>query len=142
VGPALRATAAVGPLLLSGEAAALYDGAWSPLVSAQASTSGLSLRGEVSADRQFVALRTEGLWAVEAGALAAADTALAWADVTWHPGRLVVGGGLSRGFGTDDVPSGAARVGYDDGCSALLVSAGFAPDRDLPDLGLKLQLRK
>ncbi len=141
-GPSVRATAAVGALVLSGEAAALYDGAWGPLVSAQASNDTLAARAELSDEQALLALRTRGIWSVEAGAMTSADTALGWGDVTWHPGRFVIGGGVTQGFAADAEPNGVARVGYDDGCSSLLVSAGFSPDRELPDVGLKLQLRK
>lgn len=142
IGPSVRATAAWGQLLLSGEAAALYDGDWSPLLSGQVSGESLSARAELSDTQALAALRTHGVWSVEAGALSSADTSLGWADLTWHPGRLVLGGGVTQGFAPDALPTGVARVGYDDGCSALLVTAGFTPDRTLPDVGLRLQLRK
>ena len=141
-GPSVRASAAVGAFVLSAEAAAVYDGAWTPLLGGQATTSDLTLRAEVTDAHQLIAVRTHGTWAVEAGVLASADTSIGWGDLTWHPGRLVVGGGASLGLEAGALPNGVARVGYDDGCSALLLSAGFSPDRDLPDFGLALQLRK
>jgi len=143
-GPDLRAATALGDVVLSGDGALLVDdhGVLLPTVTVTASGETLSLRAEASPARQLAELQTHGLVALDLGALAAADTALGWADLTLHPGRLLVGGGVSRGFAADDLLSGAARLGYDDGCSSLVLTAAFSPDRALPDFGAQLVLRK
>lgn len=144
VGPDLRAATVLGDVVLSGDGALLVDdqGALLPTATVTASGETLSIRAEASPARQLAEVQTHGLVALDLGALAAADTALGWADVTLHPGRLLVGGGVSRGFAADDLLSGAARLGYDDGCSSLVLTAAFSPDRALPDFGAQLVLRK
>jgi hypothetical protein len=139
-----RQPAGFGAAVLTGEGALLVDttGALVPAARVTAASDNVSVRVDATAARQAVAVQTHGLVAVDAGALRAADTALGWADVTLHPGRLLVGGGVSRGFAAADPLSGAARLGYDDGCSSLVFTAAFSPDRALPDVGAQLVLRK
>ncbi|MSQ00578.1 MAG: hypothetical protein EXR71_01635 [Myxococcales bacterium] len=142
LGPSVRAETALDGTVLTGEAAVVWDGAWTPLASVQAAGADVVARAELAPTRQLLAIRTHGAVEVDAGVLFSADTAVAWADASLHVKRIVVGGGASRGLLADDAPSGVARLGYDDGCSALLLSAAFAPDRALPDFGVRLELRK
>ncbi|GDX82423.1 hypothetical protein LBMAG42_42340 [Deltaproteobacteria bacterium] len=143
-GPTLRASAALGPNVLSGEATALLglDGGITPKLTINASSEAWSARAESDGDAAALQLQTRGVVALDVGALLAPDAQLGWADLTWHPGRLVLGGGASRGFSETDPLTGSARLGYDDGCSSLVLSAAFSPDRALPDVGLALALRK
>ncbi len=142
LGPDVRAETVIDGTVLTGEAAVVWDGQWTPLVSVQAAGADVLARAELAPTRQLLAVRTQGAVEVDAGVLFSADTAVAWADATLHIKRLVVGGGASRGLLPEDAASGVARLGYDDGCSALVVSAAFAPDRELPDFGVRLELRK
>ncbi len=142
LGPDVRAETVIDGTVLTGEAAVVWDGEWTPLVSVQAAGADVLARAELAPTRQLLAVRTQGAVEVDAGVLFSADTAVAWADAALHIKRLVVGGGASRGLLPDDAANGVARLGYDDGCSALVVSAAFAPDRELPDFGVRLELRK
>ncbi len=78
-----------------------------------------------------------GLWLSRS-----AGTTLIGADVTIHPGRLVAGGGVSRSLEAGEWAGAGLRLGYDDGCSSLLVSGNFSPDRTLPDVSAQLIIRK
>lgn len=142
VGPDLRAETAVGGVVLRGEVAALWDGAWNPMLAIEAAGGGATGRAELTPERQVFTVRTTGRFAVDAGVLAVADTAVAWGDLTWHPGRLVLGGGVVQGLALGDTPSASARVGYDDGCSSAVLRGDWSPDRTLPDLSLAVELRK
>lgn len=143
-GPSARASAAIGSTILTSEAALLlgFDGGMTPTLAVNAANEAWAARAETDGERAALQVQTQGVVALVAGTLVAPDAQLGWVDVTWHPNRLVLGGGVSRGFAADDPLTGAARLGYDDGCSSLVLNAAFSPDRELPDVGLSLALRK
>lgn len=143
-GPTARASTALGPAILSGEATALLGlgGEITPKLTINAASDAWAAHTESDGEAAALQFQTRGLVAIDVGALIASEAQLGWADLTLHPGRLVLGGGVSRGFAEADPISGAARLGYDDGCSSLMLNAAFSPDRTLPDLGLALVLRK
>ena len=144
VGPSARASTAAGDTVVSAEAAVLVGvaGAATPALSVDAAGPGWSARTEAVGDRLSVAVQTHGQVALDVGTLVSPDAQLSWIDLTFRTGRVLVGGGISRGLGPDDPLYGAARIGYDDGCSSLVMSGAFSPDRALPDVGLSLALRK
>ena len=144
VGPSARASTAAGDTVVSAEAAVLVgvDGAATAALSVDAAGSGWSARTEAVGDRLSMQVQTHGQVGLDVGTLLSPDAQLSWIDLTLHMGRFIVGGGISRGLGPDDPLHGAARIGYDDGCSSLVISGAFSPDRELPDVGLSLALRK
>ena len=68
------------------------------------------------------------------------DLWLAWSDATVAPGRLRVGAGVTWDVGREAFAGASARLGYDDGCVNAWLTAGFAPDRAVPDVGLILRV--
>lgn len=66
-----------------------------------------------------------------------------WTSTDVRIARLRLGGSLSTPLDVT-VPQWSAGLlaGYDDGCSRLLVTAGLAPDRALPDVGLQFEVRR
>jgi hypothetical protein len=95
--------------------------------------------GEVGLNLHPFALRVGGVHQTENG------TWVAWASTDLNLYRMRLGAALSTPLApASDAPAWTARLsgGYDDGCTALLVTAAMAPDRDLPDLGLKFAIRR
>jgi hypothetical protein len=125
---------------------ALYldtDAQFSGVFRADASMKGLTGMVDIQEQSQQLRLVLGG----EPFALGLSSThteAVWWSgiDTTWHWKRLVLGGGVSGEFLAPAWSGALGRIGYDDGCTSLIVSAGFAPDRSLPDLGMQLVLRQ
>ena len=106
---------------------------------------GAALSGSAYADPDVQLAQVSGTFdpvTVTLGSTRAEDLWLAWADtgVAWR--RLRVGGGLGWDLQGKGFTVANARVGYDDGCAAITLTAAFAVDRDLPDLGLAATLRR
>ncbi|NTV97119.1 MAG: hypothetical protein HGA75_17180, partial [Thiobacillus sp.] len=101
-----------------------------------------SLWAHATDDLQSGGLKWTGVLGGGLGALRTDWSALAWANLDLHVGRFISGVGSSVDLEAIEPSGASAYVGYDDGCSALRVTAGFAPDRALPDVGLKVEWRK
>ncbi len=154
VGPALRAQAVAGTTVAGIAVATPLDntGELEPELSVDLAGERLSLRGDVSLDQQSVDLRATSDLGGGLGFLHAGDVWLGWGEVSLKTGRLVAGAGLTLDLAAEDtdpwalvpvaVEGASLRLGYDDGCSAILLSSALSPDRALPDVGVQLLLRR
>lgn len=105
------------------------------------------LRGQLDPDQQAAALRwrggpeltmgvvhTDALWVLTQAAMVGV-------------GRLRIGDSVGYDPLTGALTELVGRIGYDDGCSSLTLSAAYSADRNadgyvLPEMGLSLVLRK
>jgi hypothetical protein len=149
IGPSLAMQTTVkGTVLVASAGIPWTEHGFSPTLGLSASGPAGSVRAEVGPAVQTGELAiAPGPLQVTLGGTHASGLGLAWADVGIHPGRLVAGGGLTWDFLADEGDLGAlsgasARLGYDDGCVAGTLTAAFAPDRTLPDLGVAFALRR
>lgn len=143
----------------AGTRADVVSGDWLLSASAHAGTDERGLTGRAEADLDGpVHLTLRAGRRQQAGTLGLTTHAMSWtlggahrtADGQWlgwgqadlHVGRLRLGGGVSTPIGVPAAWSARGLVGYDDGCTRLLVSAAMAPDRPLPDMGLTLTVRR
>jgi len=144
-GPSLRVEAAGAPGVVQTELVAGFaaDGDFVPsgTLAVRAGPVDLDLGADPDQQRVRVGVR-EGAVSVSVGSLRAEPLWLAWGDVDLAPGRVRAGGGLTWDLGEAGWSGASARLGYDDGCAAAMLTAGFGPDRTLPDLGLSLRLRR
>lgn len=144
VGPSLRAQTALGDAVVGGEGRVGWDGeGWRPMVALDAQAGAWSLAGRADTDVQYGALR----WAPDPVTLAvgganAEGLALAWGDAGVRVGRLVAGAGGAWDVGANVHAGADARLGYDDGCVAATITARFAPDREAPDFGAGVVVRR
>lgn len=146
VGAGTRADAVFGDWLLSASAHAGVDES-GPTARVTADADGpvqLAIRAGRRQQGGSVGVSTAAVrWTLGGQHRSADGQWLAWGDADAHLGRLRVGGGLSTPLGAD-TPAWSARalLGYDDGCTRMLVTASVAPDRALPDLGLTVSVRR
>ncbi len=153
-GPALRAQAVAGKTVAGVAVATPIDntGEVGPELSLDLAGERLSLRGDATAEQQSVELRGTSDVGGGVGFLHAGEAWLGWGDLNAKAGRLVAGVGLTLDLAAEDadpwslapvaVEGASLRLGYDDGCSALLLTSALSPDRALPDLGLQFLLRR
>jgi hypothetical protein len=143
-GPALRASTALADGGVGFDAALLQDGAgWRPAATIDVHLARLALRAQADPAVQAGEVRwMPGPVTVAVGTTHADPLWLAWGDTGVAVGRLRTGAGLSWDLGQRAFAGADARIGYDDGCAAALITARFAPDRALPDLGLAVTLRR
>lgn len=142
-GPYGRAETVLGATVISAEAWARWtDAGFEPSGQARVSGGPWSLEAGAEPERQW------GRGAARLGALSAGvggvhegEVALAWGEADLAPGRARVGGSLAWDLAAGSWSGADARVGYDDGCVAIGLRAGFSPDRALPDLGLAAEVR-
>ena len=148
VGAGTRADAMFGDYLLTASGHAGVDET-GPTARASVDLDGplhLALRagrrqqaGEVGVNLEAVTLRLGGVHQTARGQW------IAWAATDVHLHRMRLGAALSTPVdSSSSEPEWTARFygGYDDGCTQLLVTAAMAPDRELPDLGLKFVVRR
>jgi hypothetical protein len=143
VGPAVRGEAVAGKLLAAGEAALAFDGAtWAPDATVELHGEHAQVRGEWGDGVRLVEARWAAPLGGSVGLAKAPELWLAWAGANATLGRAVAG--VESGYDLDArALSGVAlRLGYDDGCSSLTGTASLSPDRELPDFGVAVVLRK
>ena len=143
-GPAIRASTATRTGGVDVDAALLQDGTgWRPAASVDVHLARISVRGQVDPEVQAGEVRwMPGPLTLAAGTAHAAELWLGWGDAALALGRLRTGAGLAWNLDAVAYSGADARLGYDDGCTAATLTARFAPDRAVPDLGLALTLRK
>lgn len=155
-GPAARVSTGWSAGTVGLDAAVLHDGAtWRPAAALDVATERVSARLRYAPDVQVGEVRwSPGALTLTGGAAHADGLAgspddgvpatlwLGWADASVRWRRLRVGGGAAWDLGRGAFSGADARLGYDDGCAAVGVSARFSPDRPLPDLGLSATLRR
>ncbi|MFZ5477703.1 MAG: hypothetical protein ACOZNI_13090 [Myxococcota bacterium] len=137
-GPSVRAQAA----FLGGEAALGWtEAGWRPEVAVEVLGDVVSARVQADPKVQAASLTASlgGVTAV-AGSARAASLWLGWGDATVRIGRLVSGGGLAWDVLAGAYAGASTRVGYDDGCVAATLTGAFAPDREVPDVGVAVRL--
>ncbi len=148
-GPSLRAQTALGNAVVTAEGSVPWDGAaWTPVARATVSVSPLAARVQLDAELQLGEVRLTTPVGGSIGFAHATEhggtgpLSLAWAALDTHIGRFV--GGASSGYdiGIMALSGVGVYAGYDDGCSAAVVTASLSPDRPVPDIGLKVTLRK
>lgn len=144
LGPALGAQTTLGETSVVLQAVAPWtEHGLDPMLDVAVRARSASLRAQVATEVQVAEIRVEPApLSLGLGAANAEGLTLGWTDATLHPGRLLVGGGLAWDFGSDGFSGSSARIGYDDGCVSAIVSAAFAPDRAIPDLGFAMVLRR
>ena len=157
VGPSVRVQSALGSTIASLSAAVVFDGVGlAPEGAIDLAGEHVTMRSTVGPDAQAIDLRAGNAVVGRVGVVHAGIEWFTLGEISLHLGRFVSGLGLS----IDPVPDAAdvrvfewagaalaldgatARVGYDDGCSSFVVTAALSPDRDLPDLGAQVVLRK
>ncbi len=152
-GPQVRAQAVAGKTVLGTTVFVPLapSGSW-PEVALDVGGERLSLHAEAREAVQSAEVRLATDVGGGVGFLHARDTWLGWGDVAVRAGRFVSGLGATLDLAAEAEDPWAAgplsleaavlRVGYDDGCSSLVLVSALAPDRELPDLGMQLVLRK
>lgn len=156
-GPSLRAETVLGPVVAAASAALLYDGATlTPEASLDLVGSTLSMRAIGSSSEQALQLRGGEAITGALGVLHLADEWFTWGEAGVHLGRFVSGASVSI---DPDATASSAQIyrfpsstvavsglgfslGYDDGCSAFVLTGALSPDRALPDVGAQVVLRK
>lgn len=142
LGPALRAQLVAGDAVLHGEVVGRWDGSWAPRASLDLSTGPVSAWFAGDLALQAGGLSWSSVVSGSVGAVRGEGLAVAWGSTDLRLGRLLLGGGVAGDLEAPAWSGASAQIGYDDGCSSLILSAAFSPDRALPDLGAKLVLRK
>ncbi|MES2640095.1 MAG: hypothetical protein V4850_11450 [Myxococcota bacterium] len=148
-GPALRATTSFAQGGIGLDAAVLQDGSgWRPAAAVDVSLEALALRIQAEPDVQAGEVRwmpgpvTLAVGSTHAVTAYTGTLWLGWSDAALALGRLRAGGGLAWDLAGGAYSGADARLGYDDGCTAAMVTARFAPDRDLPDFGFAATFRR
>lgn len=157
VGPSVRAQSRMGDTVATVAVAGLWDGvAISPEAAVDVVGEKLTFRATGSDDAQGVELRGGNDVVGRLGVLHVGVEWFTFGEVTVHLGRFVSGLGatvdpladaldmrvVALGDARVAIDGVTGRVGYDDGCSAFVLTAALAPDRDLPDFGAQIVLRK
>ncbi|HNH48424.1 MAG TPA: hypothetical protein PKY30_15395, partial [Myxococcota bacterium] len=130
--------------LLIGEARLLWtEKGWSPEGSLWMDIGDFSAEMELDLDQQQAQLRWEpgSLRLGLAGQRSSAGI-LARAEGDWLYRRLRLASELVWDFEAQHWSGAGVGLGYDDGCSVAMLRVGFSPDRNLPDVGLQVELRR
>lgn len=146
-GPSLRLESRLGAAAIVGRAYAgiTPGGALAPEGTVDVSGGAVALRVTGTPEVQSASLRLEGGFSPWVGGVregTAGGTAYARAGADARAGRWLASAWGAAELEGGDLAGVGASIGYDDGCTAILATAGASPDRDLPDLGLRVQLRK
>ncbi|HNC96484.1 MAG TPA: hypothetical protein PKW90_10195, partial [Myxococcota bacterium] len=116
---------------------------WSPEGSLWMDIGDFSAEMELDLDQQQAQLRWEpgSLRLGLAGQRSSAGI-LARAEGDWLYRRLRLASELVWDFEAQHWSGAGVGLGYDDGCSLAMLRVGFSPDRNLPDVGLQVELRR
>lgn len=130
--------------LLIGEARLLWtEKGWSPEGSLWLDVGDFSAEMELQPAQQQVQLRWDQEWLQLGLASRRSDAGwLARAEGEWLVKRLRLGSDLAWDFYAQSWSGAGLGLGYDDGCSLAMLRVGFSPDRSLPDVGLRVELRR
>lgn len=157
VGPSVRAQSRLLNTIATVSVAGLWDGSTlSPEVAVDVVGEKAALRATVADDAQAAEIRGGKDLTGRLGFLHVGSEWFTFGEVGAHLGRFVSGVGLTLdpvadaldarvidlGDANVAIDGVTGRVGYDDGCSAFVLTAALAPDRDLPDFGAQIVLRK
>lgn len=143
-GPVGRAETGLGGTVVAAEAWGRWtEAGFEPVGQARVSGGPVTLEARAEAARQWGRVRVDlGGVDLGGGVLHDGGLALGWGDAGLGWRRARGGGSLAWDLGAGSWSGAGARLGYDDGCVAVGVSAAFSPDRALPDLGVKVELRR
>lgn len=116
---------------------------WSPEGSLWLDVGDFSAEMELQPAQQQVQLRWDQEWLQLGLASRRSDAGwLARAEGEWLVKRLRLGSDLAWDFYAQSWSGAGLGLGYDDGCSLAMLRVGFSPDRSLPDVGLRVELRR
>lgn len=157
LGPSVRAQSRLGNTIATVSVVGLWDGdVLSPEAAADVVGEKLAVRATVSGDAQAAEVRGGKDVTGRLGFLHVGSEWFTYGEVGVQLGRFVSGVGLTIDPVADPLDARVVeladarlaidgvtgRAGYDDGCSAFVLTAVLSPDRDLPDLGAQIVLRK